>query len=96
MGDVDLQPAGYLGAAACLLISSEAGPCREFPSEDPHSFGPLGQLRPYIARRWQIEIESELPELPVPERFQRLFRDWADNKVDFVGPAQESSEGGVV
>ena len=52
---------------------------------------------PAFAARLRRRVEAELlPELPVPGRFQRLFRDWADNRVDFVGSAQHSAEGGGV
>jgi hypothetical protein len=94
--DIDLRPAGYLGAAACLLISSETAAFGSLSAGDPF-FGPLGDLTPYIAHRFGFEpLPYELPELPVPERFQNLFETWANGCVDFVGSAQVSSEGGVV
>jgi hypothetical protein len=86
----------YLGAATSLLISSEA--LRALLDGQPGALlGALSDLHPYIARRLGAGSGGELPELPelsIPGEFRRLFRDWADNKVDFV--AQESSEGVAV
>lgn len=91
-----LDTTAYLSAAACLLISAEAVDKDRLQNMDPRRLGRMSDLWPYMRRRCGLESDDELPELPVPERFQRLFRDWADNKVDFVGQAQESSEGGAV
>jgi hypothetical protein len=33
--------------------------------------------------------EVSLPELPVPEKFKPLFRDWAEGRVNFTAPAPE-------
>lgn len=79
------DPITYLGTAACLLISSEATPADRRISQSK-----LGLLAPYTARRWKIGAADSLPELPIPERFQRLFREWADNKTDLLGPPQDS------
>jgi len=87
-----LDPVAYLGAAGILLITSEEKETRALPDEGPQKLGPLSDLYPYIARRWGAEPENELPELPVPEEFRQVFRDWADGKVNFVGQA-EAGEG---
>jgi hypothetical protein len=59
---------------------------------DPHkiSFRPRpelpglsGLLYRHAARRANWEAEP-LPDLPVPEQFRQLFRDWAEGRVNFV------------
>jgi len=32
--------------------------------------------------------------LPVPEEFKQVFRDWAEGKVNFIGPAPDSADSG--
>jgi hypothetical protein len=82
-----LNPIAYFGAAATLLIVAESVVITELPGNSPQLLGPLSDLYPYIARRWGIGANDELADLPVAERFQQLFRDWADNKVNLAGPA---------
>ncbi|MDN3352035.1 NACHT domain-containing protein [Actinomadura sp. DC4] len=92
---IKLRPdsVAYLGSGVCLLISSEA--MAAMPDGRPEDLlGPFSALHPYIARRLGDTSVRELPELPIPGVFRRLFRDWADRKVDFVG--QESSGGAAV
>jgi hypothetical protein len=86
-----LDPVAYFGAAATLLIVIESLVITELPGKGQEQFGPLSDLSPYIARRWGIGANGELADLPVPERFRQLFRDWADNKVNFVGSAPGST-----
>jgi hypothetical protein len=43
-------------------------------------------LDPSSLAKWAI---VSLPELPVPEKFKPLFRDWAAGKVNFTAPAHE-------
>jgi hypothetical protein len=80
-----LDATSYLGAAASLLISSEST-TPPLPEGGPQQLGILSDLYHYIARRWRLESDLTLPELPISDDFRQLFRDWADNKVDFVGP----------
>jgi len=82
-----LDPIAYFGAAATLLMVAESLIITELPRKGQEQFGPFADLYPYIARRWGIDANGELADLPVPEGFRQLFRDWADNKVNFVGPA---------
>jgi hypothetical protein len=70
----------YLAASAIMLITIESMQAHEAPSE----FGPLNDLYPYIKRRWQSEPDCPLPSLPVPEHFQQIFHEWADNTVNFI------------
>ena len=86
-----LDPLAYFGAAATLLIVAESLVITELRRKGREQFGPLSDLYPYIAHRWGIGANDELADLPVPERFRQLFRDWADNKVNFVGPAPDST-----
>jgi hypothetical protein len=39
--------------------------------------------------------DAKLPDLPVPERFRQLFRDWADGKVDFMAPVPRGARHGL-
>jgi hypothetical protein len=87
----DLDSATYLGAAATLLITTEVMAIAVLPKEARQRLGPLSDLYPYIARR-RLKRDNQLPELPVPEGFRQVFRDWADGKVDFVGQA-DADEG---
>lgn len=85
-----LDPIAYLGAATTLLIVVEPSGPRMLPKRDGWQFGPLSDLYPYIARRQRIDPDNELPDLPVPEKFRKIFRDWADNKVNFTGQADSA------
>jgi hypothetical protein len=70
----ELAPDAYLGLAVLLASVAE--------SVAPDLIGPdasLGPLGPYLRR----ETEN-LPDLPVPPRFQELFRQWARGEVKFV------------
>ena len=71
-----LPPDGYLGAAVLLAAFAEHSP--------PGDFAPAGaftDLAPYLHR-----APGDLPDLPVPARFQDLFRQWARGEVGFVEP----------
>ena len=79
-----LEPTAYLGAVAILLIGAESTTSRLLPLAGPRKFGPFGDLYSYIERRWHIEPDCTLLDLPVPDEFQSIFRDWADKRVSFV------------
>jgi hypothetical protein len=49
---------------------------------------------PNIEQRWIPGTFPTLPDLPVPEEFRQVFRDWAEGKVNFVGPAPDSADSG--
>jgi hypothetical protein len=74
----------YLGAAATLLMSTEAVKEKILPPRGPAQLGLLSDLYRYIARRWHLDKEDELPKLPVPARFRPLFHDWAHGKVNLT------------
>ena len=78
------DPIAYLGAAAAILIAAEMTRHRILPEEGDLSLGAFSSLYPYISLRWGNEHASQLPQLPVPERFQYLFRTWAARNIDFV------------
>jgi hypothetical protein len=61
---------------------------------DPEKLGPFSDLQIYIMHRQQGRRGNQLPELPVPEEFKQVFRDWAEGKVNFVGPAPDSADSG--
>ena len=56
------------------------------PAEGARWFGPLAALYPYVLSRWGLGTFAELGDLPVPDHFSNLFRDWAARKIDFVSP----------
>jgi hypothetical protein len=74
----------FLGAAASLLTAAEATRDRMLPAKGDDPLGSLSSLYPYILRRWNADPAAALPDLPLPAYFQRLFRAWADNQVDFI------------
>jgi hypothetical protein len=84
--DRPLDPLVYLGAAVSLLIAAEAASERTPHPEGPRWFGPLSGLHAYILRRWELPTDEELRDLPVPDNFRPVFRDWAARRVDFVSP----------
>ncbi len=81
-----LPPAAYLGAAGALLISIESViKSREtFSVADPQDLGPLCSLYDYIECRGDPAFRRPLPDLPVPEEFKQVFRDWAESRVNFI------------
>ncbi len=79
-------PIAYLGAAAILSILVENGQ-RPILREDSMQLGPLEKLLPYLERRYGVDTDTELPELPVPDEFKQVFRDWTNSRVNFVRDA---------
>jgi NACHT domain len=74
----------YLGAAASILIAAEMTRNRILPEEGDLPLGAFSSLYPYILLRWGHQQDTRPPELPVPEQFQRLFRTWATQSIDFI------------
>ena len=86
-----VNPVAYLGGAAIAFMASESG-MQSMPVElegRSSKLGPFDALYPYIQLRLKMTSEVSLPELPVPEKFKPLFRDWAEGKVNFTAPAPE-------
>ena len=83
-----LSPLAYLGGAAILLISAEC--YKAYPSRvlggDPSRFGTFAELYYYIECRLGIEAVRPLRDLPVPDEFKQVFRDWAEKRVNFTTP----------
>jgi hypothetical protein len=80
-----LNPVAFLGAAAVVAILVEQGePTWPGGSPDHDKLGPLRDLLPYLARRTHADLRARLPQLPIPEPFSRLFRDWADGNVELT------------
>jgi len=78
-----LGPHAYLAATALLAVLSEAdtGILLAESSRFPGCC-PVSEFVPYLRRRVQPGQSAEpLPDLPVPEAFGQLFRDWADGRV---------------
>jgi hypothetical protein len=74
-----------LGAIALLSIISERNSTDD--SEIPlnrKGLGPLKDFLPYIVQRSGENSGGSLPDLPVPEAFKQIFRDWAEGIIDFT------------
>jgi hypothetical protein len=88
-----IDPVTYFGAAAIALIMAEIDPKSAtaiLTNRDPQmrmELGTFKALETYIKHRQARKSGQSLPELPVPEEFKQVFRDWAEGKVNFVGPA---------
>jgi hypothetical protein len=80
----DIDEIVYLGAAATFFIACELMAGRELYEQDANWFGPMRELHPYILQRQDRSAETQLSDLPVPEKFRSIFRDWANAKVDLV------------
>lgn len=85
-----LTPACYLGGAAVGLMSIEKDPRDALAAlqGDASNLGVFSDLYRYIECR-ASETRSALPDLPVPESFRKVFKDWATGKISFVRPAPE-------
>jgi hypothetical protein len=83
----DLTPLTCLGAAATLLVSAEGDQpiVRDMLNNEVPELGRLDVVYPYIRHRLSWEKRSlPLPDLPVPEEFKQVFKDWADRTIDFT------------
>ena len=78
------NPTTYLGAGATILIIAEMTCNRILPTDSGLPLGAFSDLYPYILRRWGNQQDAQLPKLPVPEKFQQLFRAWANQEVGFI------------
>jgi hypothetical protein len=90
------DPLTYLGGAAVFLMSAERDstlPSHELES-DPTRLGPFNDLYPYVEFRHVPESALLLPDLPVPEEFKQVFKDWALGRVNFIGSAPDSPDVG--
>jgi len=77
----------YLGIAAMVLSAAELGIFNLDPPSGPVDNGPMGLLVQYrLCRGERVSEGLLLPDLPVPEGFRQLFRDWANGKVNFAAP----------
>lgn len=80
-----LPSLAYLGGAAIGLMSIEQNPEEALIAleENPSNLGVFSGLYPYIERRAKGTAIS-LPDLPVPQYFKEVFRDWANERICFV------------
>lgn len=78
------SPTTYLGVATAILIMAEMTSNRILPADGSPPLGAFSDLYPYILRRWGYEQNTQLPVLPVAEKFQRLFGAWAAQQTDFI------------
>lgn len=80
-----LDPTPYLGAAVTLCSVAEQDYLTTTEVLGPflENLGTLDGMFPYIKCRMGKESPSALPDLPVPQDFTQVFRDWARNKVTF-------------
>jgi NACHT domain len=85
-----IDPMTYLGVAGIVLIFAEfnehRGPMPSRPDDDPSRLGPFRDLYAYIDHRQGARTDP-LPELPLPDEFKQVFRDWAEGTVNFTAPA---------
>jgi NACHT domain len=89
-----ITPVAFLGAAAIALMTTEATLAKtisELQGEAWRGLGPFSILYAYMTRRNTPGSRTPLPDLPVPEEFKQVFRDWAEGKVNFTGPTPEST-----
>jgi len=77
----------YFGVAAVRCVIDELAErepfnakARSVPLRGPDLESPLAQ---YLNRRL-IPAADELPDLPIPTEFRKIFRDWAEGRIDFV------------
>jgi hypothetical protein len=84
----DLDPVTYLGGAGVALMAAEADGSRpaDVLANDPSLLGPFSDLYAYMEHR-HGEVSWPLPELPMPDEFKEVFRDWAECKVNFTAQA---------
>lgn len=69
----------YLGYAAIAAILTETGNLiKGYPAA-------IRDFDLYTTHRMHPEQRQSLPELPVPDEFKQVFRDWAEGKVNFTG-----------
>jgi hypothetical protein len=81
-----LSDDAWLGAAAIVSIVTEKGePTWPYDKRTPDELGPLRDLLPYLNRRAGTG-PGTLPDLPVPEKFKQVFRDWAEGRIDLTAP----------
>ena len=79
------DPVAYLGAAAIAFMIAELTPSASWPYSAEDNL-PLGAPHSYVLSRWGRRPPAELPDLPVPDGFGDLFRDWAAGRIDLVAP----------
>ncbi len=87
-----VTPVAFLGAAAIVLMAAEATLAEtisDLQGEPSRGLGPFSVLYAYMTRRNAPGSRKPLPDLPVPEEFKQVFRDWAAGKVNFIGVAPE-------
>ena len=87
-----VTPVAFLGAAAIALMTAEANLAeiiRDLRGEPSRGLGPFSVLYAYMTRRNAPGTRTPLPDLPLPEEFKQVFRDWAEGKVNFTEPAPE-------
>ena len=89
---------GWVSLTACLgavgLVSILAEGREKMFGYCGPGLGPVPEFYPYLARRRDPSgAVWELPELPVPEEFRRIFRDWADGRVNFTAPEPDGGPG---
>lgn len=85
-----LDEVTYLGIAAVVLATAELTQVSLTTPDAPEDAGSLSLLERCLIRRFLAPGVPVL-DLPVPAEFRRLFRDWADRKVDFT--RREASDG---
>jgi hypothetical protein len=89
-----VTPVAFLGTAAIALMTAEtelAKNIRDLQGKPSRGLGPFSVLYEYMTHRNAPGSGTPLPDLPVPEEFKQVFRDWAEGKINFIAPAPEST-----
>jgi hypothetical protein len=85
-----LDPIPYLASAVVAFTMAETDEhwAKQMLAASPK--GIFTELYPYIERRDGNKRESLLRDLPVPDKFKPLFREWAEGRVHFIRSATDS------
>jgi hypothetical protein len=88
---VSLAPVTYLGGVAIVFILAESDLVKVSAelSGHPARLGVFSEILAYIEFRLNPGSATSFPELPVPNEFKQVFRDWAEGKVNLLTYAQK-------
>ena len=78
---VSVDPLTYLGLAAviCIVLEIDDRPLKYHAALE----GLVPDLAAYIMSRWGYEATESLQDLPIPDHFRGVFRQWATGSVNF-------------
>jgi hypothetical protein len=85
-----LDPISYLASAVVAFIEAETDDNWGRSMHEASPPGVFTEMYPYIECRYGSGSEPPLRELPVPNEFKQVFREWAEGKVNFIRPVPDS------